>query len=62
MVKSPGKFLKEVRAELNLVTWPPQKEVVRLTGAVILISLIVGIYIGVLDLFFTKLIQFVIGR
>jgi len=62
MVKSPTKFLKEVRGELNQVTWPPQKEVVRLTGTVVLISLIVGVYIGILDLLFTKLIQLLIGR
>lgn len=62
MTKSPVKFLKEVRTELNQVTWPTRKEVIRLTGAVVLISLIVGAYIGALDLVFTRLVQLVIGR
>jgi preprotein translocase subunit SecE len=61
MTKSPVKFLKEVQTELNQVTWPTRKEVIRLTGAVVLISLIVGAYIGALDLVFTKLVQLVIG-
>jgi len=54
---SPIKFLKEVKAELKQVTWPTKKEVIRLTGVVIIICLAVGVYIGILDFIFTKLIQ-----
>jgi len=59
---SPIKFLGEVKTELKQVTWPTKSEVIRLTTAVITISLIVGIYIGALDLIFTKLVELAIKR
>jgi len=58
----PVKFLKEVKSELRQVTWPTKKEVVRLTGMVVAISLIVGVYIGALDFIFTKLVEFAVRR
>jgi len=62
MKVSPNKFIKEVKAELLKVTWPTKKEVVRLTSIVVAISLFVGLYIGLLDFIFTKLIQLIIRR
>jgi preprotein translocase subunit SecE len=54
---NPAKFLSEVKAELLKVTWPTKQEVARLTAVVIIISLIVGAYIGGLDFLFTKAIE-----
>ncbi|MEA3354865.1 MAG: preprotein translocase subunit SecE, partial [Patescibacteria group bacterium] len=51
---SPSQYLKESIAELKKVVWPTKKEVVKMTGIVIAVSLIVGSLIGGLDLFFTK--------
>ncbi len=62
MVTSPITFLKEVRVELTKVTWPTKKEVIRLTTIVIIISVAVGAYVGVLDLIFTKLIELAIKK
>lgn len=55
-------FLKEVRHELTKVTWPKREEVVKLTLLVIVISLIVGVYVGGLDVIFTKLLEVVVAR
>ena len=52
---SPITFLREVKNELTKVTWPTRNEVVKLTIIVIGISVAIGIYIGGLDLLFTKL-------
>ena len=57
---TPVFFLKEVGIELKKVTWPKQNEVIRLTGIVILISLIVGFFIGGLDFIFTKITEILI--
>ena len=56
MATTPVIFLKEVNEELKKVVWPTRPEVIRLTTVVILVSLIVGIYLGALDLIFTKLL------
>lgn len=57
---SPITFLKETWEELKKVTWPRQQDIVRLTIVVILISVMVGLFIGVLDFIFAKIIETVI--
>ena len=54
---APIKFLQETFTELKLVIWPSRNEVLRLTLIVITISVAVGLYIGGLDLMFTKLME-----
>lgn len=57
MATSPITFLKETQDELKKVVWPTKDEVVRLTGVVILVSLIVGLFLGGADFVFTKLME-----
>jgi len=54
---TPLVFLRQTREELKKVVWPTRQEVLRLTGVVIGVSLIVGLYIGGLDFIFTRLLQ-----
>lgn len=54
-------FIKQVRAELLQVTWPSKFEIIRLTVVVIAISLVMGLYIGVVDLGFTKLLELIVS-
>lgn len=51
---APGRFVKEVVAELKKVTWPTREETIKLTVVVIVISIVVGAYIGGLDSLFVK--------
>jgi len=61
-VKAAIKFLKEVRLELSKVVWPKKEEVIKLTLTVLIISAIVGLYVGALDFIFTKLLEFIVSR
>ncbi len=54
---SPKKFFKEAKKELSKVVWPTKQEVVKLTLIVISLSLVVGVYLGILDFIFTKIIE-----
>jgi len=54
-------YIKEVRSELTKVVWPKRKEVIRLTLTILLISGIVGVYLGVLDYTLTKLLELLIA-
>lgn len=54
-------FINEVKAELGKVTWPTRPEVIRLTAVVIGISLVVGCYLGGLDLLFTEMLKFLVS-
>lgn len=52
-----AKFFRETRRELTKVTWPTRDEIVQMTTLVILVSLAVGAYIGILDFGFSKLLE-----
>jgi preprotein translocase subunit SecE len=54
---TPVKFLRETYTELRQVIWPSRSEVIRLTLIVITISVIVGVYIGVLDVLFARVME-----
>jgi len=56
MPTSPVSFLRETKDELKKVVWPTRQEVIRLTFVVIIVSLIVGLFLGGLDFVFVKII------
>ena len=57
---NPARFFGEVKSELTKVTWPTRNQVVRLTGVVIILSLAVGIFVGGLDIAFTKIVELLV--
>ena len=52
--------MRETYDELKLVKWPTRQNVINLTGVVILISILVGLYIGGIDWVFTKLTELIV--
>jgi preprotein translocase subunit SecE len=52
------KYLKEVKLELAKVSWPTRAEATHLTIIIIVASLGVGLYIGGLDVVFTKMLGY----
>lgn len=58
----PLKFFREVKMELSKVTWPTRADTVKLTGVVILVSLMVAMFIGGLDLLFLNLATWLFRR
>jgi preprotein translocase subunit SecE len=57
---NPAVFLKEVRVELQKVTWPTREQTRKLTIVVIIVSTTVAVFVGGLDLLFTKLLGFIV--
>jgi len=53
-------FLSDVRGELKKVTWPNRGDLQKTTIAVIVLSVIIGLYLWLVDLSFQMLIQKVI--
>lgn len=53
-------YIREVRAELTRVTWPTRQEALQLTIVILVVSLVVGIYVGGLDLLFTNLLGIIL--
>ncbi len=44
-------------SELKKVTWPTRQETIRLTVIVLLISLIIGLYVGIIDILLAKILE-----
>lgn len=52
---SPAEYIRNVRIELKKVEWPTKQHIYKATILVIIVSIIVGIYLGGLDYLFTNL-------
>ncbi|MCD6252898.1 MAG: preprotein translocase subunit SecE [Thermotogae bacterium] len=55
------KFLSEARSESKKVTWPNKKELLAATSVVLFILLVMGIYLGFLDLAFSNLTRWLLA-
>jgi preprotein translocase subunit SecE len=58
---SPFKFLQEVRAEGQKVTWPSRRETAVTTAMVFVMVAVASIFFLVADQFMRMLITFVLG-
>jgi preprotein translocase subunit SecE len=50
-------YLRETRAELDHITWPTRKQTLIFTVLVVLFSVFVGVYLGLLDFGFARLLD-----
>jgi preprotein translocase subunit SecE len=51
------RFFGEVASELRRVTWPTREETFRLTIMVVIVALVVGAFLGLIDIGFSELIE-----
>jgi len=49
------RYFKETVGELRKVSWPTRKEATNLTLVVLLVTFVMSMYLGLLDLIFTRL-------
>ncbi|HVA96412.1 MAG TPA: preprotein translocase subunit SecE [Candidatus Acidoferrales bacterium] len=57
---TPVTFVRQTYDELRQIVWPSRNEIIRLTGIVIILSVLMGIYIGGLDWVFSQAIQLIV--
>ncbi|MBI2607650.1 MAG: preprotein translocase subunit SecE [Candidatus Doudnabacteria bacterium] len=55
---NPIQFVKEAWGELRKVVWPTRRETIRITVAVILLSLAVALFLGAVDFGLNELFKF----
>jgi len=56
LIQKPVNFLKEVRAELGKVAWSTRQELIDSTIVVIVVTAIMTLFIGIIDLLLSKLL------
>ena len=54
-------FLREAKGELKKVKWPTKKELLASTAVVIVLSLLVAFYLGLIDFILIKIIRLIVG-
>ncbi|MCX6827344.1 MAG: preprotein translocase subunit SecE [candidate division Zixibacteria bacterium] len=54
-------YFKEVRAELGKVTWPTRRELIGSTVVTIVVTLIVSVFIGIVDRLLTLATRTIFG-
>lgn len=60
MVIKVQKFLSEVRAEMQKVTWPTRQDLIGSTSVVLMTMLILSTFIGVCDFVFSNLLSMIL--
>jgi preprotein translocase subunit SecE len=58
---SPATFVRQVRQELDKVTWPSRKELIATTISVLAMSVVAAIFFMVVDQIIAWLVQVVLG-
>ncbi len=56
IIAKPLNFLREVKAELGKVAWSTRQELLASTIVVIVVTVILGFFIGIIDLILSKLL------
>ena len=56
------RFVTEAAAELRRVTWPTRQETMRLTIMVIAVAGAVGVFLGIIDVVFSRLFDVWLGN
>lgn len=59
--KAPLDFLRETKVELDKVVWPTRVQTIRLTVMVIIVTIVVGFFLGGLDFLLTQLTSWLLG-
>ena len=62
IIKGIIQYLSEVRSEMSKVTWPSRDQTVKMTIIVLIVSVVVGVLIGGLDLLLTRFFGVLIKR
>ncbi|KUK98276.1 MAG: Preprotein translocase subunit secE [Atribacteria bacterium 34_868] len=55
-------FIKEARTELKKVTWPNRKQLISSTIVVMITVIIVAIFLGVVDLVFSRIVTIILQQ
>ncbi|MBN2396046.1 MAG: preprotein translocase subunit SecE [Candidatus Atribacteria bacterium] len=55
-------FVKESRAELKRVTWPNRKQLISSTVVVILMIALIAVFLGVVDLVFSRIVTIILQQ
>jgi len=60
-VKEFGEFFEESKVEIKKVVWPTRKETISTCVAVLVVSVVIALYLGVVDLTLSKIVEAILS-
>lgn len=60
-IKELKVFFEESKVEIKKVVWPTRKETITTCVAVLVVSLVIALYLGVVDLAFSKIVEAILS-
>lgn len=57
MWKKIVQFLREVKVEIKKVTWPTRKEIIASTAVVLLTTIIIASFLGLVDYLLSEIVK-----
>ncbi len=54
-------FFEESKVEIKKVTWPTRKETITTCVAVVVLTIIVSVYLGIVDFAFSRVVGFILS-
>jgi len=60
LFKKTGQFLRDAKTELKKVKWPTRKELLASTAVVIVLTILIAIFLGLVDFGLIKIIKHVV--
>ena len=62
MLEKVREYFASVRAEVSRVSWPSRREIVTFTVLVIILTLALGIYLGLVDVVLQHLLRLLVTK
>jgi preprotein translocase subunit SecE len=53
-------FVREVLAEFRKVTWPSRQELINSTAVVVVLTAVIAVFLGVVDVSLTRLVEWIL--
>ena len=60
-VKELVEFFEESKVEIKKVVWPTRKETITTCVAVLVVSVVIALYLGVVDLALSKIVEAILS-
>ncbi|MGN1062941.1 MAG: preprotein translocase subunit SecE [Alphaproteobacteria bacterium] len=61
MKTSPAQFVRQVKQEVAKITWPTRSETMQGTITVIVMSILIALFLFLVDLIFAYVIRLIVG-
>ncbi len=61
MKTTPAQFVRQVKQEISKVTWPTRAETMQGTLTVIVMSVVLALFLFLIDLVFAAMIRLILG-